>query len=139
MATELQERDMLQAQATVFVWHQVFAPSAEKSVDFYTQALGWTTQDYPMGEMGTYKMLVANGRPVAGVVSTDACEGHENIPPHWSVSIGVDDVDARLDKCKTLGATVLAEPMDIPTVGRMALVQDPQGASFWLFTPEGGC
>jgi len=55
------------------------------------------------------------------------------VPPHWAVYIGVDDVDARLAKCVELGATVLVEPMDVQTVGRMALIQDPQGATFWLF------
>jgi predicted enzyme related to lactoylglutathione lyase len=45
----------------------------------------------------------------------------------------VDDVDARLAKCKEMGATVLVDPMDIPKVGRMALIQDPQGSVIWLF------
>ncbi|MEG0172581.1 MAG: VOC family protein, partial [Aeromonas sp.] len=29
---------------------------------------------------------------------------------------------------------VVVPPMDIPTVGRMALIADPQGAHIWLFT-----
>jgi predicted enzyme related to lactoylglutathione lyase len=81
----------------------------------------------------TYKMLVANGKAVAGCWGTQDTPGMENVPPHWAVYIAVDDVDARLAKCQELGANLLHGPMDIPTVGRMALVQDPQGATFWLF------
>jgi predicted enzyme related to lactoylglutathione lyase len=126
------------AQGKTFVWHQIYAANSQASIDFYTQALDWGTHDFPMGDSGTYKMLTANGSAVAGVVGTHdegACEEVKQVPPHWSVSIGVDDVDARVAKCKSLGATVLQEPTDIPTVGRMALIQDPQGAQIWLFQP----
>ena len=135
--TAEQINEALLAQAKTFVWHQIFAPNDTASMDFYTKALGFESMEMPMGEMGTYKMLVANGQPVAGVVGTDHCPDMKITVPHWSVSIGVDDVDARLDKCVALGAQVLLPAFDIPTVGRMALVQDPQGATFWLFKGEG--
>src|SRR5579863_5252751 len=123
------------AQGKTFCWHQVYGATEQSSIDFYTQALGWTTDAFPMGENGTYKVLVANGCAVAGVVGTEEaqCEMMQGVPPHWSVSIATDDVDARAEKCVSLGGKVLQGPFDIPTVGRMALVQDPQGAQFWLF------
>ena len=125
------------AQGKTFVWHQIFAPSDQASLDFYTKALDWGTEEFPMGEYGTYKMLTANGASVAGAVSTTQCPEMHNVPPHWSVSIAVDDVDARVAKCVALGGTVLQPAFDMPTVGRMALVQDPQGAAFWLFKGAG--
>lgn len=126
------------AQGKTFCWHQIFAADDQKTLDFYTQALGWGTSEFPMGEGNVYKMLTVDGIAVAGVVATEGgCPEAQGTPPHWSVSISVDDVDARVAKCVSLGATVLAEPFDIPTVGRMALVQDPQGAAFWMFKPEG--
>jgi predicted enzyme related to lactoylglutathione lyase len=129
-----QMNENLLACAKTFVWHQIFAPSDQKSMDFYTGALDFTTTEMPMGEMGTYKMLVRDGHPVAGVVGTENC-GVVVTTPHWSVSIAVDDVDARVEKCVALGAKVLQPAFDIPTVGRMALIEDPQGAPFWLFRP----
>jgi predicted enzyme related to lactoylglutathione lyase len=116
-----------------FVWHELYSPSAEQAADFYTSVLGWTVQDYPMGDMGTYKMLVNNGTPVCGVMGTANSPGMEDIPPQWSTYIGVDDVDARLAKATAAGATIIVQPMDVPSVGRMALIKDPQGATVWFF------
>jgi predicted enzyme related to lactoylglutathione lyase len=50
-------------------------------------------------------------------------------PPHWNVTFGVDDADATAAKARELGATVLAGPFDAPWT-RMAVIQDPQGATF---------
>ena len=133
---ELANRHVV-ATGKTFVWHQIMAPSDGKSLEFYTKALDWGTEEFPMGENGTYKMVTANGSAVAGVVSTANCPQAKDVPPHWSISIGVDDVDARVAKCTALGATVLVPAFDMPAVGRMALIQDPQGATFWLFRGEG--
>jgi predicted enzyme related to lactoylglutathione lyase len=84
-----------------------------------------------MGEF-TYRMMSANGQAVCGVMPTNTPE-MQGVPPHWSVYIAVDDVDARLAKCQALGAKVVHGPMDVPSVGRMVLIQDPQGAHVWLF------
>jgi predicted enzyme related to lactoylglutathione lyase len=50
----------------------------------------------------------------------------------------VRDADATAAEAKRLGATVLKEPADIPEVGRFAVLQDPQGAEFAIFTPLRG-
>ena len=126
------------AQGKTFVWHEVYGATSEASVDFYTKALGWEVEEMDMGEMGTYKMLVANGQAIAGVQGTQGVPMMEGVPPHWATYIGVDDVDARLAKATELGAKILVEPMDIPTVGRMALIQDPQGATVWFFKSAAG-
>jgi predicted enzyme related to lactoylglutathione lyase len=115
-----------------FVWHECYGPSSAAAVEFYTKALGWTTETMNMGDFD-YTMFVANGKTIAGVMGTAENPDMKDVPPHWSTYIGVDDVDARLAKCIDLGAHVLVGPMDVPTVGRMALIQDPQGATFWLF------
>jgi hypothetical protein len=56
-------------------------------------------------------------------------------PPHWIGYVGVPDVDAAARDVKKLGGVVHHEPTDIPQVGRFAIVADPQGAVFALFTP----
>lgn len=123
------------AVGSTFVWHEVYAPNAEAAIDFYTKALDFGTQAMPMGEMGTYHMLTKNGTAIAGVMATNTPE-MANVPPHWATYIAVDDVDARLQKCLDLGATVVVPAMDIPSVGRMVLIQDPQGAHIWLYKGE---
>ena len=53
-----------------------------------------------------------------------------NVPPHWLVYFAVNDADAMSTKASDLGATVIAPPMDIPGIGRFAMLQDPQGGAF---------
>src|SRR5690242_17344551 len=98
------------AVGNTFVWHEVYAPDADAAVSFYTQALGFGTQAMEMGEMGTYHMLTKNGTAVAGVMSTNSPQ-MEGVPPHWATYLAVDDVDARVDACVGLGATVVVPAM----------------------------
>jgi predicted enzyme related to lactoylglutathione lyase len=56
-------------------------------------------------------------------------------PPQWLAYVHVADVDASARKTTELGGKVLAPPMDIPDVGRIAVIQDPQGATIGLFKP----
>ena len=58
------------------------------------------------------------------------------IPARWTPYIGVDDTDAMCKKATDLGAKVLVEPMDVPTVGRFAILKDPQGAVFGIIKGE---
>ena len=58
-------------------------------------------------------------------------------PAHWSVTFGVDDVNATAAKARELGGDVVTGPVDVPW-SRMAVIDDPQGASFVAsqFVPE---
>jgi len=120
------------AQGQAFVWHEVYSADQAGTIEFYTKALDFGTEEMSMGGMGTYKMLTRNGRPICGTVDT-ASIGMPDVPPHWAVYISVDDVDAKITLCESLGAKVVVPAMDVPTVGRMALIQDPQGAHVWIF------
>lgn len=131
MSTDTLNQQQLNVGRT-FVWHEVYAPSTQASLDFYTQALGFGTESADMGPGGTYHMLTMNGAPVAGVISTED-PMMAGVPPHWSTYLHVDDVDARIAKCEEHGGKVVVPAMDVPTIGRMALIQDPQGAHIWLF------
>jgi predicted enzyme related to lactoylglutathione lyase len=59
-------------------------------------------------------------------------------PPCWTGYLWVEDVDAATDKLKAAGGHVMRPPMDIPNIGRFAIVTDPQGAPFALFRDAGG-
>ncbi len=135
MATTPTMNDHALAVGSTFVWHEAYGPDPDAIVDFYTKALDFGTQNYDMGEMGTYRMLTKNGVGVAGVLGTNTPE-MKDVPPHWATYVAVDDVDARLAKCQSLGAKLVHGPMNVPSVGRMVLIQDPQGAHIWLFKPD---
>jgi uncharacterized protein len=53
----------------------------------------------------------------------------EDVSAHWSVDFWVDDVDAAADKAARLSGEVIVSPFDT-SVGRTAVLADPQGAVF---------
>lgn len=121
--------------AGAFAWFEINTPDAEACRAFYTSVLGWTTQDMDMGPMGTYTMFAHGGPPFAGI-SALGNPGTEGMSPGWVIYANVEDVDATAEKVTAAGGSVLAEPFDIPTVGRAAFVADPHGGTFFLFKPE---
>jgi predicted enzyme related to lactoylglutathione lyase len=72
------------------------------------------------------------GIPIGGLlekpVASFATEG-----PAWFGYIGVENVDASLDRLLKAGGVVHRAVEDIPAIGRFAVVADPQGAPFVLF------
>jgi predicted enzyme related to lactoylglutathione lyase len=120
-----------------FPWHELYVPNVDAALDFYGKCFDMGTQDMPSPMGGeAYKMVTVGGTAVGGAMSTESeMLKAMDIPPHWAVYMSVDDVDARLEKVKANDGTVVVEPMDIPTVGRMALIADPQGAHIWLYKP----
>jgi uncharacterized protein len=53
------------------------------------------------------------------------------------VYFAVDDADATAAKASAEGGQVITEPFDIPSVGRSAVLVDPQGAVFSVLKPAG--
>jgi|SRR5579862_4239544 len=123
-------------QGKTFVWHELYVPDTEAAVKFYSDVLGFGTEKMDMGEMGAYTMLTRDGKAVCGMQSTSAPQMMPGIPPHWAVYLSVDDVDSRVAAAENHGGKLVVPAMDIPTVGRMALISDPQGAHIWLFKPN---
>jgi predicted enzyme related to lactoylglutathione lyase len=120
---------------TAFPWHELYVPDVAAATTFYTEALGFGHEVMPMGESGDYHMLTRNGKGVAGMMSTNDM-AMEGVPPHWAVFFSVENVDTSVAKVVELGGSVVVEVMTVPTVGRMALIADPQGAHLWLFEDE---
>ncbi len=118
----------------VFVWDELMTTDVAGAKSFYGAVFGWSSYDNDMGSM-TYTLFTRNGEgsEIGGCMPRP--EGVE-APAHWKPYIAATDVDATVEKAKELGATVLAEPADIPNVGRFAVLQDPQGAPFGLLTPN---
>ena len=119
-----------------FVWHELLANDLDAAVDFYRHVIGWNTKkyDFPGNDGPDYTMWIAGEAPVGGVMQIDK-ETMGDMPAGWTGYVHAPDVDATLRQAKDLGGSVLAEPMDLATVGRMAGLIDPQGASFWVLAP----
>jgi uncharacterized protein len=117
-----------------FVWHDLMTTDLAKSLAFYTALFGWTRKPFDMGPAGTYDMIYAGEVGVGGVMPLGAGDA---APPHWIGYVSVEDVDAASAQVNALGGKTHVPPTDIPTVGRFAVVEDPQGAVLSLFRGDG--
>jgi predicted enzyme related to lactoylglutathione lyase len=86
-----------------------------------------------MGGKQAFRLLKVKGRGIGGV-REPVSEGE---PPNWSTVFAVDDADGTVAKARELGGTVLMEPLDLPEIGRLAVLQDPAGAVFQVMKPAG--
>ena len=95
---------------------------------------GWQDTPNDMGEVGIYHMQMLGDKQAAGMMQAPM----PDMPSCWSIYFFVEDLAAATQKAKDLGATALMEGMPIPGVGSFALLKDPMGAMFSLFTPLPG-
>ena len=106
-------------------WSELLADDVECAKRFYGTLFGWEMEDMQIGE-GKYTVVRRNGEEIGGIMAKPAAAG--DAPPHWATYITVDDTDATVAKAKELGATILLPPQDLPEIGRLAVILDPQGA-----------
>jgi predicted enzyme related to lactoylglutathione lyase len=119
-----------------FSWVDLSTTDPEAAKRFYSELLGWETEDMPAGEGNTYTMARVGGRYVAGLSAQPPAQRDAGVPPAWLSYVTVADVDGAAARAAELGGTVHAGPFDVLDVGRMAVVQDPQGAWFALWEPR---
>jgi len=119
-----------------FIWYELITPDMAGAKRFYGDLLGWKAQDMPpMPGAEPYSILSADGVDVAGMMNLGEPMKAEGMPPNWTGYVCVDDCDAAAAKAKTLGGSVKREPLDIPGIGRFAIVADPAGAVFAIMKP----
>lgn len=118
-----------------FVWRDLMTTDEAASKAFYQSLFDWGTDVSDMGEFGEYVSFKAGSESLGGVVHLDLDAG---MPSHWISYISCDDVDVFCAKATDMGATIGVPPMDIPGVGRFAVVADPQGVYFSPFQDTSG-
>jgi predicted enzyme related to lactoylglutathione lyase len=116
-----------------FVWHEHMTRDPKAAIAFYSEVVGWKTQ--PFGQLGDYQMWVGSQGPLGGVMKLPAELEKIGVPPHWMGNVQVDDVDATVALAQKLGGKIHNPPEDVPTVGRVAVIADPQGAAIAVFAP----
>jgi hypothetical protein len=111
-------------------WADLNTAEPELAKTFYEGLFGWsivTSQNDPSGYLH-----IKNGEEFIGGIPP-ASDRDPSIPPNWMIYYQVDDVDATAATAKELGGTEYLAPMTMEGVGRMAVIADPQGASFAIF------
>lgn len=119
-------------------WADLLSHNGQAAKDFYTALFGWTYDDHPVGPDMVYTMYSHRG--LAACASAEAGPDQANLPPHWSVYVAVEDLEAATNRAVAAGGTVVMEPMDVTptegvTVGRMSVIQDREGAYLRLWYP----
>jgi predicted enzyme related to lactoylglutathione lyase len=110
-----------------FCWDELLTDDAEASAAFYAALTGCSVEPLELGPMGTYRILISDGRRVAGVMKHP-----ENLHPHWLPYLGVRGVDAETSRAVERGASLYFGPRDTPGAGRISGVDDPTGAGVCL-------
>lgn len=112
--------------ANPFVHIELNTTDLDKAKSFYGQLLNWELEDMPM-PTGAYTMIkVGNG--TGGGMMTHPMGG----PSIWVPYIDVPDIEASVEKARSLGANILVGPVEIP-MGWFAVALDPTGAAFGLW------
>jgi uncharacterized protein len=112
-------------------WVDMSSPDLAKSKEFYGALFGWECPEGPP-ETGGYSVCLLGGKTVAGL----GPQMNPDFPPAWMTYVNVGDADDVIAKVSANGGTVLAPPMDVLDVGRLAIFADPVGAVIGLWQPK---
>jgi predicted enzyme related to lactoylglutathione lyase len=114
-----------------FVWHENYSNDPGSAQNFYNQLFGWETEVWKPGE-ADYGMIKAGDEAHGGIVKSP-----EGGSPGWLASVLVEDVDETVTKAEAAGGQIVSAPTDVPEIGRIAVIADPQGAVISVYAPAG--
>ena len=118
-----------------FIWYELMSPDPEGSKAFYDAVVGWDISE-AAPEFQGYRMIGrSDGKFAGGVLPISAEMQQHGARPTWLGYIHVTDVDRSVGKIEQAGGKSLMPATDIPNVGRIAMVADPQGAPFYVMKP----
>lgn len=116
-----------------FVWYDLMTSEPAAAEDFYTKLVGWGTQPWEGGDT-PYTMWTNQETPLGGVMEMPEEVRASGAPPHWMAYVAVEDVRETSTKVIAAGGKILKEATDIPGSGSFAVLADPQGAAFAVYS-----
>ena len=115
------------------LWYELMTTDMKKAESFYRAVVGWTTSPFDNGRH-PYTMFNRSGQvPIAGVMTKP---DEVKAPPFWAMYVGVPNIEEAAAHIKRLGGSAHTEVIEIPTVGRIQMMMDPQRAGFYIFEPS---
>ncbi len=115
------------------VWSELMTTDVTGAEAFYDKVVGWTSEPFGNSPTPYIQFKRGGGVGVAGLMERPA---DMKMPPFWSMYIGVPDLNEAVAHVKRLGGSEMSGVIDVPTVGRMQMLKDPQGACFYVIQPE---
>jgi len=114
------------------VWYELMTTDTKAAEAFYGKVISWTSAPMESSD-GSYTIFSRPGKvQVAGLMKTPS---DANMPPFWAMYVAVPNLDDGVAHIKRLGGGELSPVIDIPKVGRMQMMKDPQGAAFYIIQP----
>src|SRR5919197_1630684 len=114
------------------LWYELMTTDMKAAETFYRTFVGWTSAPF-QGSPHPYTVFNRAGEiPIAGVMARP--EGM-NAPPFWAMYVGVPKLEDAAGRIKRLGGSECSPVIEVPTVGRMQMMMDPQGAAFYIYEP----
>lgn len=118
-----------------FIWYELMTSDPEGAKDFYDAVVGWSIGE-GVAEFNGYRMIgTSDGSFAGGVLPITADMKEHGVRAGWLGYINTSDVDSKVASIEAAGGRTWYAPTDIPNVGRVALVTDPQGAPFYVIKP----
>ncbi|WP_245288212.1 VOC family protein [Bradyrhizobium sp. Ec3.3] len=115
-----------------FAWYELMTTDVAAARAFYGKVVGWDVKDASTAGFA-YTVVAAGDSPVGGLMELPE-EGRQlGATPRWVGYVSVDDMDTKAAQIRRLGGAILVSPTD-SNIGRIAVVADPQGATFALVT-----
>ena len=119
-----------------FCWAELATSQQPEAKKFYSQLFGWAADDAPMGPGDFYTIFKLEGRTVGAAYTLRPDMVKQGVPPHWGLYVAVESADQTASRVASLGGKLLAPPFDVFDAGRMAVLQDPAGATISLWQPN---
>ncbi|QBJ96186.1 VOC family protein [Rhodococcus sp. ABRD24] len=113
------------------IWNELITDKPDTALAFYRDVVGIGSTKMPMPD-GDYTVLQVDSDGVGGCLPPP----RPDVLNHWHVYFCTEDTDATVDTAIAAGGALMADPFDMKTVGRMAVLADPQGAVFSVMQPE---
>ena len=114
------------------LWYELMTTDMKQAEAFYRTVVGWKTAPFD-GANHPYTMFNRGGDVSVGGVMAKPAE--VKAPPFWAMYIGAPNLEEVAADIKRHGGTAHTEVIDVPKIGRMQLMMDPQGAAFYIYEP----
>jgi hypothetical protein len=115
-------------------WNDLNTRDPEGAAAFFRQLLPWQIERGPSEDV-PYWQITVDGMPEGGIMAMPPMIP-EQVPPHWLVYFGAEDVPATMARASELGGKAQMEPMTVEGV-EFGVLSDPQGATFAVMKPMG--
>ena len=113
-------------------WYELLTTDVKAAEKFYTTIVGWKVAPFEGSPQPYDLWMRGDGVPIGGVMKIP--EGM-NFPPHWGMYIDVPKLEDAVSQIERRGGEALSPVIEVPSVGRLRTMKDPQGALFSLHEP----